>query len=327
MKRTLLIIGALLLVLAVVGPAFVSAQEPITINYVTFVPRMHGISKVLLADLKEIEKKSGGRLTFNYRGGGEAIKVYLQAKAVKDGAVDMCVTSPDFYGKMVKGMGALVLSKTPVADHRDKGVYDYMNSKFNPIGIQFLYMVPKEQGNMFHFYTKKEIKTPADFKGLSLAGTGIFDAIGPALGMTPVAMQMHEQYTGMERGLIDVSRGGLDSVMAFKFYEVAKYIIKPGFGSAPASLFLNLKKWNSIPKDLQDLLVDSLYGMAAKSEAKHIAKIKGAYNVAQKKGMKVMEFQGADREYFLKTVEDAIYKQESKDDPVACKKVYDLVQK
>jgi TRAP-type C4-dicarboxylate transport system substrate-binding protein len=180
---------------------------------------------------------------------------------------------------------------------------------------------------MFHFYTKKAISTPADFKGLSLAGTGIFDAIGPALGMTPVAMQMHEQYTGMERGVIDVARGGLDSVMAFKFYEVAKYIIKPGFGSASASLFLNLKKWESIPKDLQDLLLDSLYGMAAKSEAKHNAKINGAFKVAQKKGMKVMEFQGADRDYFLKTVEGAIYKQESKDDPVAFKKVYDLVQK
>ena len=162
---------------------------------------------------------------------------------------------------------------------------------------------------------------------MSLAGTGIFDAIGPAFGMTPVAMQMHEQYTGMERGLIDVCRGGLDSVMAFKFYEVAKYIIKPGFGSAPASLFLNLEKWNSIPKDLQDFLVDSLYEMAPASEAKHIAKINGAFKVAQKKGMKVSEFKGADREYFLKTVEDAIAKQESEDDPVAFKTVYDLVQK
>jgi len=326
MKRTLFIIGVLLLVLAVASPPFVSAQEPININYVTFVPRMHGISKVLLADLKEIENKSGGRLKFTYRGGPESIKVFLQAKAVKDGAVDMCVTSPDFYGKMVKGMGALVLSKVPVAKHRDKGVYDYLNSLFNPIGIQFLYMVPKEQGNMFHFYTNKAINTPADFKGLSLAGTGIFDSIGPALGMTPVAMQMAEQYTGMERGLIDVARGGLDSVMAFKFYEVAKYIIKPGFGSAPASLFLNLKKWNSMPKDLQDLLVNSLYEMAPASEAKHKAMINGAFKAAQKKGMKVVEFQGADREYFLKTIEDAIAKYESKDDPVAFKKVYDLVQ-
>lgn len=323
MKKKSLVIGVVFFMMAVVLPTVVCAAE-ITIDYVTFVPRMHGISKILLEDLQEIGKKSGGRLEFNYRGGGEAIKVFAQAKAVRDGAVDMCMTSPDFFGKMVKGLGALDLSKVPVAKHRETGLYDFMNTKFNPIGIQFLYMAPKEQGNMFHLFTKKPIKTPADFKGLSIAGTGIFDTIGPAFGMTPVAMQMHEQYTGMERGLIDVCRGGLDSVMAFKFYEVAKYVIKPGFGSAPASLFINLKKWKSMPKDLQDLMVDSLYGMAAKSEAKHIAKIKGAFGASQKKGMKVIEFQGADREYYLKTIEDALYEHGAKDDPETFKKIYKL---
>ena len=127
--------------------------------------------------------------------------------------------------------------------------------------------------------------------------------------------------------VIDVARGGLDSVMAFKFYEVAKYIIKPGFGSAPASLFLNLKKWESIPKNLQDLLVNSLYEMAPASEAKHTAMINGAFKVAQKKGMKVIEFQGADREYFNKTIEDALYKYASKDSPENARKVYELTHK
>ena len=151
MKRTLLVIWALLLVLAVASPAFVCAQEPININYVTFVPRMHGISKVLLADLKEIETKSGGKLKFTYR-------------AVKKGAVDMCMTSPDFYGKMVKGMEMLVLSKNPVAKHRESGLYDFLNSVYNKVGIKFLYMVPKEQGTMFHFFTKKAIRTPAEWR-------------------------------------------------------------------------------------------------------------------------------------------------------------------
>lgn len=319
MKRTLSIIGVLLLVTAIACPAI---AEPITINYVTFVPRMHGISKVLLADLQEIEKKSGGRLKFNYRGGPEAIKVPAQAMAVKTGAVDMSMVSPDFYGKMVKGVEMLGLSQIPVAKHRETGLYDFLNTKFNPVGIQFLYMCPKEQGNMFHFFSKKPINEIADFKGLSLAGTGIFDEIGPALGMTPVAMQMAEQYTSMEKGIIDICRGGLDSVMAFKFFEVAKYIIKPGFGSAPASLFLNLDKWNSMPKDLQALFVDSLYEMAPASEKKHKALIAGAQKAALAKGMDISELK--DKKEFLKIVYDALYKNAIKDDPKTAKKIYDL---
>jgi len=319
MKKTFTIVAVLLLAMAIAAPAI---AEPITINYVTFVPQMHGIAKVLKADLDEIAKKSDGRLEFNYRGGPEAMKVPAQAMGVKTGAVDMACTSPDFFGKMVKGLEALDLTQITVAQHRESGLYDYLNTKFNPLGIQFLMMVPKEQGTMFHFYTKKPVKKIAEFKGLSLAGTGIFDEIGPALGMTPVAMQMAEQYSAMEKGIIDVCRGGLDSVMAFKFYEVANYIIKPGFGSAPASLFLNLKKFNSMPKDLQDYLVDSLYTMAPASEKKHNAIIAGATKAALKNGMEIIELE--DKDEFLKIVYDALYKNAVKDDPETAKKIYEL---
>jgi TRAP-type C4-dicarboxylate transport system substrate-binding protein len=322
MKRILLIMGILVFVLSVASPAVIRAAEPITIDYVTFVPAMHGISKVLLEDLQEIEKKSGGRLKFNYRGGPEAMKVPAQAMGVKDGAVDMAMTSPDFFGKMVKGLEALDLSMVPVAKHKEVGLYDYINTKFNPVGIQFLIMVPKEQGTMFHFYSKKPIEKVADFKGLSVAGTGIFDDVGPALGMTPVATEMAEQYTSMEKGVIDVCRGGLDSVMQFKFYEVAKYIINPSFGSAPASLFINLNKWNSLPKDLQDLFVNSLYEMAPASEKKHKAIEEGALKAALGNGMQVIELK--DKDKFLKIVNDALYQRSAKDDPEVTKKIYEL---
>jgi len=306
MKRTLTIVAVLLLAMAIAAPAI---AEPITINYVTFVPRMHGIAKVLKADLDEIAEKSGGRLAFNYRGGPEAMKVPAQAMGVRTGAVDMACTSPDFYGKMVKGIEALDLSRIPVFKHREIGLYDYLNTKFNPVGIQFLMMVPKEQGTMFHFFTKKPIKKIADFKGLSLAGTGIFDEIGPALGMVPVATEMAEQYSAMEKGIIEVCRGGLDSVMAFKLFEVANYIVKPGFGSA-------------LCKDLQDYLVDSLYTMAPASERKHNAIIEGATKAALKNGMKIMELE--DKNEFLKIVYDALYRNAAKDDPETAKKIYEL---
>ena len=54
MKSTFTIVASLLLVIAVAVPAM---AEPITINYVTFVPRMHGIAKVLKADLDTIAEK------------------------------------------------------------------------------------------------------------------------------------------------------------------------------------------------------------------------------------------------------------------------------
>jgi len=321
MKRTLTIVASLLLAMAIVVPAM---AEPVTINYVSMFPQMHGITKVLRADLDAIAEKSGGKIAFKFRGGPESMKVPAMGMGVRTGAVDMAMISPDFYGKMVKATEMLTLSALPVVKHRESGLYDFLNSKFNPIGIQFLIMTPKEQSTMFHFFSKKPIKKVADFKGLSVAGTGIFDEIGPDLGMTPVAMGMPQQYSAMEKGIIDVCRGGIDSVMAFKFYEIAKYIIKPGFGSAPASLLLNKKKFDSLGKELQDYLVDSLYAQAPISEKKHTGMIAGATKAAQSKGMQIIELEDADA--YLKIVNNALYRNGAKDDPETGKKIYELTR-
>jgi TRAP-type transport system periplasmic protein len=323
MKRTLTLVTSLLLLMSVAVPAI--AQGPITINYVTFVPRMHAIAKVLDEDLKVIAEKSGGRLVFNYRGGPESMKVPAQGMGVKTGAVDMTCISPDFYEQMVKGMDALSGSTLPVTKHRESGVYDYLNSLFNPIGIQYLIMVPMTQGDKFHFYTKKPIRKVADFKGLSLSGMGIFDDIGPALGMVPVSMEMGEQYTAMERGVINVCRGGLDSVMAYKFFEVAKYIVNPGFGTAPSSLFLNLDKWKSMPKDLQEYLLTSLYAMAPSTEKKHDALDQVALKAALGNGMQVVEIE--DKELFQKNIYDSLYRRGVRSSPETTEKLWKMIHR
>jgi TRAP-type C4-dicarboxylate transport system substrate-binding protein len=327
MKRKLSIFGSLLLVMAIACPVVRSAEQPITINYVTFVARNHPISIVLSQDLQEIEKRSGGRLKFNYRGGPESVTLFAQAIAVKDGAVDMCITSPDFTTKLIKGTDILTLSKTPVHKHRETGAYDYLDGLYQKAGLKYLIMVPMAPGTQFHFISKKRIEKPSDFKGASLAGTGVFDAIGPALGMTPVAMQMAEQYTALERGLIDVGRGGINTIVSMKLYEVAKYYIEPGFGTAPANLFMNLGKWNNIPKDLQDLFVNSLYELAPQTVAKHTKFDEEYLKKAVDGGMNVFEFKGADREWFLKAVNDAIYQHQSKDAPDIARKIFELTNK
>ena len=327
MRRIGAITASLLLATVMLCPPVSSAEGPITINYVTFVARNHPIAVVLGQDLQEIENRSGGKLKFNYRGGPESVKIFTQAKAVKDGAVDMCITSPDFFGGLVKGVGVLTLSKTPVYKHRETGLYDYLDGVYQKAGLKYLILLPMDPDSSFHFVSKKPIAKPSDFKGLSLAGTGIFDAIGPALGMTPVAMAMPEQYSALERGLIDVGRGGINSIAGLKLYEVAKYLINPGFGTLPANLFMNLEKWNSIPKELQDLIVNTLYELAPKSAAKHAKMDDELYQKMLNAGIQVVEFKGAEKDWFLKAVEDAIYEHQAKDAPDVARKIFELTRK
>ena len=326
MKLRFKILGVMLLVFAIALPASIQAQT-INLNFVTFVPSFHAITKITSKDFREVEDVTSGKLKFTYRGGPEAMPVQSMAMGVQSGAVDMCIVSPDFFGKLVLGMEAIDLSTVPVAQHRKAGLYDYMNSLFNKVGLQFIMVAPKPQGSAFHMYTNKEIKKIEDFKGMSIAGTGIFDDIGPALGMVPVAMQMNEQYSAMERGLISVCRGGYDSVLAFKLFEVAKYIIEPGFGTAPASLFINLKKWQSIPKDLQDKFLDTMYKLAPAAEKAHRKADDGALYLAKRNGMKQIKLQGAEKEKFTKLINDAIYKRSARDSKEITDNIVKMVHK
>ena len=116
--KKIIVIGALFILMIMGLSSIVSAAE-VTINYVTFVNRMHLYARTFQQSFGIIEERSNGRIKFNYRGGPEAIKIFAQAMAVKKGATDMVFTTPSFTGKIVKGPLMLTLSKSPVAKHRE----------------------------------------------------------------------------------------------------------------------------------------------------------------------------------------------------------------
>lgn len=297
---------------------------PIKIEYVTFVDRNHLTVKQYQEVWKEIEEKSQGKLKFVYRGGPEAIKLPAQAMAVYNGATDMVLTTPSFMGKLVKGADMLTLCKTPVSQHRKSGLYDYMNEVFNKKKMQFLQMYPRETGTAFVMLSKEKIQTLDGFKGKSIRGGDFMDAIASVFGMSTVSLKHFEEYSGMERGVIDIGWMTIESMSKFRLYEVGKYLIKPAFGSAPMSWFMNLDKWNQIPSDLQGLIIDTMYARADDIQAKTQAVIDKMYNEMLANGVEVVEFQGKVREEYEQKINKAMHDYLIQDNPEVSKRIYEL---
>lgn len=302
----------------------VAYSADVTINYITFVRRNHYYVKTFKQNFKEIERRSNGRIKFRYRGGPESIKIFEQAMAVKKGATDMVLTTPSFTGKMVKGPEILTLSKSPVSEHRKTGLYAYMNDVYNPIGLKFIQVIPEPPGRVFRMMTKYEIKNSKQFTGNSLRGGDWMDAVAPALGMQTLAIRFGEDYAAMERGLITISRSTIVSMNAFKIHEVADYLIKTAWGSAPASWLMNLKKWNSIPQDLQDLILDTLYELAGPTQKLYEAEILVAEKKLLSEGVELVELE--DEADFIKIAEERMYKYFTKDSPEVSKRIFELSQ-
>lgn len=323
--KTLLIVSvvALSMMFAFVALA---AEQPITISYITFVNGTHTTVKNFAPNWKEIEKRSGGRLRFVNKGGPETVKIFAQAQAVRTGAADMVLTTPSFMGKLAEGISMLALSQIPAERFRSVGLYDYLNEVFNKAGLQFIQMYPREIGTAFVMISREKVASIADFKGKVLRGGDYIDAVAESFGMTVVDMTYFEEYPALKKGMIDIGRMTPESMAQLKLYEVAKYLIKPAYGTAPMSWFMNLQKWNSIPEDLQLLILETLDELAPVTVARDQEATQQAYDEMAANGVESVELQGEDREVYIRETEKAMYDYFLKENPPIAQKVFDMTR-
>lgn len=305
-----------------------AARWPIKIEYVTFVETTHTSAKILQQILADAEEKSEGKLKFIYRGGPESLSLFAQGSATASGAVDMVFTTPSFMGNLAPGLDTLILCQTPVTEHREDGLYDYLNKVVNKRNLQFLMMYPREMGTAFTILTQKKIETLADFKGMTARGGDWFDDFAKAMGISVTGIRFNEEYTALERGVIDFARMTTDSMYKYRVFELAKYMLDAFFGSAPNSIFMNLDKWDSIPKDVQDMLLDTLYAYAPTAEAATKADVDECMKEMMDSGVQLVSLPPEDTKIYLDTMEKSILSYCSKggDEKIA-QEIYKLTRK
>jgi len=116
----------------------------------------------------------------------------------------------------------------------------------------------------------KEIRTPADFKGLKIRVSGsVPGQVLEALGAVPVQMGAAETYNALQTGLIDGTVTGASAVNDFKFDEVANvFVTGPQLGSVSFYLVMSQAKYDSL-SDTQKKAIDDNSGpsLSAKGEA------------------------------------------------------------
>ena len=108
-----------------------------------------------------------------------------------------------------------------------------------------------------HFMTNVPINSPADLKGLSIRTIGSPVTIESirAMGATPISMAWSEVYNGIQSKAIDGCEAQNTSIYPSKLYEVAKYQSKTGHFHLLQALMVGEKWYQSLPEDLQQLLV------------------------------------------------------------------------
>ncbi|MFV0438436.1 MAG: TRAP transporter substrate-binding protein [Desulfopila sp.] len=108
----------------------------------------------------------------------------------------------------------------------------------------------------------KAVRTMEDIKGMKIRMTG-----GPptdmtfALGGVPTLISMPDTYLALQKGVIDGMGAPWEAIHGFRLYEVVKYYTATPFPAVYFSIAMNKRKWDGLPKEIQDAIM-SVSGLA-----------------------------------------------------------------
>lgn len=148
------------------------------------------------------------------------------------------------------------------------------------------------------FTANKELRSPNDFKGLKFRAmeSQIIMEQFRKLGANPTTIDFGELYNSLQQGVVDGQENPLVTIKNMKFYEVQDAVTISNHGYLAHVLMFSDQWLNSLPEDLQEVVLDAGKELAAwqrseiqKEEEQYIEEIK-------EHGTKVIELTEEERE-------------------------------
>jgi TRAP-type C4-dicarboxylate transport system substrate-binding protein len=230
------------------------------LTYAMFLPPAAAIAVTGTEFAKAIEAKSNGRIQITIQQGGSLLAAPAMYQGVLDGIADigMGITSynpgnfpfTSIIEAPAAGQSGWVVSNA-MGDFLEK----YQPAEWSKVKI---IAVTGTSADLSTVNTvKSPINTMADFKGKSIRNN-LADVI-TALGASLKDLPMADVYDGLSKGVIDGVTGQGEMLKSWKLADVAKYntmITAPVQPSIVWYNIMNKNKFNSLPADLQKVIVD-----------------------------------------------------------------------
>lgn len=112
--------------------------------------------------------------------------------------------------------------------------------------------------------SKLAIKTPADAKGMKIRTmeNKTHMLAFKTAGLNPTPMAWSEVFGALQQKVIDGQENPVAVVYSSKIYETQKFLSLTQHVYSPAVVIVNLKKWQGMPKEDQDMLLKAAQEMA-----------------------------------------------------------------
>lgn len=209
---------------------------------------------------RHVDELTGGKFKIQVFGPGDIVPALATYDAVERGTVEVGYTAS--YFSAGKDPAFALGSSLPFGPNAR-----LQRAWFHAGGLGLLNDFYKKHGTIMFpggntgaqmaGWFRKEIKSKEDLKGLKMRIAGIGGQIMAKLGVVPQQLAGGDIYPALERGVIDaVEVSGPFDDERFGFSKLAPFYYYPSFweGNTEMSFFVNLEKWNALPKAYQAAL-------------------------------------------------------------------------
>ena len=217
----------------------------------------------------EVEKRSNGAMIIDFYTSESLVKHREVHRAVMAGVADIGYTNPGYisdfvpldevaYLPWIGGVSAEVLTKT----YYDKLYDQYFRQFRQKMGVHQI--GGPLVGPMQLFSKSKAVKKIEDFKGLTVAVLGgkYAQKLMESLGVVGVSVSTWEIYESLQKGVLEAACQHPTSIADYKWFEVGKpgYLVDfGGIGAGSGIYLMNLKVYNSLPKEFQQIINEAGY--------------------------------------------------------------------
>lgn len=238
---------------------FTSYSQQYTIKFATVAPDGSTWMNVMKEYDAAVRKESGGRLGFKIFPGGIHGDEKVVLRKIKIGQLH----SGGFTGV---GMGEIA-PKVRILDSpflvRSYGEVDYIYQQFDKEFQQafeeggYVLLGWAEVG-FVHVFTSTPVNKPDDLKGLKMwtwEGDPIAETAFKALGINPTPLSLDNVMTSLQTGLIDAFYTSPYAATVLQWYTRVKYMVDVPLADAAGAVLISKKYFDTLPKDLQDILL------------------------------------------------------------------------
>lgn len=326
----LLICAAALLIVPFAGT---SSAKTYRFKIQSAFPRGDASADTLVKFAEAAEKRSNGQVQIKVFAAPEIVPWDQVISACKRGTIDMVQGAGVVWGEIIPvayaefGLpGTFVVEgeddfeKQAVAIRNlfiDKGLVDILREEYAKQGLYFLDI--HSIGPVPVTVSKVNPKKCSDLEGLVCRSDGLNMIYQTAVGMKTISVPGEEAYLSFKTGVLDAGEWDISAITGLKWYEVAPYWLR-GMENDQAvqSISVNMKKWESLPDDIQKVIMGAAEDYFWAIVKAYKAEVEKAYQLEKDGKLTIVQLDQECRDKY-NAMAKKILKEDIGDDPATIK--------